>query len=25
MAITYMVDGSNVDWLEPVSDEEYCG
>jgi 4-carboxymuconolactone decarboxylase len=23
IAITYMVNGKNVDWLEPVSDEEY--
>ncbi len=25
IAITYMVNGKNVDWLEPVSEEEYCG
>ncbi|MGF6261944.1 quercetin dioxygenase-like cupin family protein [Paraburkholderia youngii] len=23
VALTYMVDGKNVDWLEPVSDEQY--
>lgn len=23
IAMTYMVDGKNVDWLEPVSDEQY--
>lgn len=23
IAMTYMVDGRNVDWLEPVSDEQY--
>lgn len=23
IAMTYLVDGKNVDWLEPVSDEQY--
>ncbi|CAG9257767.1 Cupin 2 conserved barrel domain protein [Paraburkholderia unamae] len=23
VALTYVVDGKNVDWLEPVSDEQY--
>lgn len=23
LAMTYMVDGKNVDWQEPVSDEQY--
>jgi quercetin dioxygenase-like cupin family protein len=23
IALTYMADGKNVDWLEPVSDEQY--
>ncbi len=25
LAITEMIDGKNVDWLEPVTDERYQG
>ena len=25
IAITEMVDGKNVDWLDPVTDDQYAG